>query len=84
MEEGEIDRITEAFTAFSAALDIVRGIDAWRTDDMLKQTLRDIMARLDSDQKLARLLGDLTRQRLDRLAGTTAAATAPVTYGRRR
>lgn len=83
MEAGDADLIKEAMIAFGAALDIVRGIGAWHADDALKGDLRDIMAHLESDQTLARLLSDMTRQRLDALAGTTPGATAPVTYGRR-
>ncbi|HEX7822564.1 MAG TPA: hypothetical protein VF463_18320 [Sphingobium sp.] len=83
MEAGDPDRMTEAMTVFSAALDIVRGVGAWRADPILKARLRAIMTRLESDQHLSRLLGDHVRQRLSLLAGTTSDATAPVTYGRK-
>ncbi len=83
MEAGDADTINHAMTGFSAALDTVRGIGAWHADPVLKTQLRTILGRLDSDQHLSRLLGDLVRQRLSLLAGSTADATAPVTYGRR-
>ncbi|MFT3965857.1 MAG: hypothetical protein QM690_08255 [Sphingobium sp.] len=83
MEDGDPRKIEEALTAFIAALETVRGIGAWRPGDSLKNTLRDLRTRLDSDQRLARLLTDLTQQKLDLLAGTTPQAIAPTTYKRR-
>ncbi|MCE7797352.1 hypothetical protein LWE61_12380 [Sphingobium sufflavum] len=83
MEGGDPDRLTEATTAFGAALDSLRGIDAWRADPALKDRLRGIMARLESDRHLSRLLGDIVRQRLDLLAGATADVTGHITYGRK-
>lgn len=83
MEAGDPQPLTDAMEIFAAALENVRGIGAWRADPVLKQRLRIILQRLESDQNLSRLLGDLVRQRLALLAGTTADATASVTYGRR-
>lgn len=83
MESGDPDPMNTAITAFAAALESVRGIGAWRADPVLKERLRAILARLQSDRHLARLLGDLVGQHLSLLAGTTSDATAPVTYGRK-
>lgn len=83
MQGGDPEKILDAFTTFVTALETVRGIGAWRSDPALKDRLQVLQARLESDQTLARLLGDLTRQRLDLLANTSAAATVRVTYGRR-
>lgn len=82
MEDGDPDSMTEAMTAFAAALEPLRGIGAWHTDPALKTRLRAIMTRLESDRHLSFLLGDLVRQRLSLLAGSTLDATAPITYGR--
>ncbi len=81
MEAGDPDSMNDALTGFSAALDTVRGVGAWRADPVLKARLRAIVTRLESDQHLSRLMGDLVRQHLSLLAGTTADAS--VTYGRR-
>jgi len=83
MQGGDPEKILDAFTDFVTALETVRGIGAWRAEPALKERLQDLQTRLESDQTLARLLGDLTRQRLDLLANTSAAATVRVTYGRR-
>ena len=83
MHGGDPETILEALSAFVAALETVRGIGAWRPDPALKARLADLQVRLESDHTLSRLLGDLTRQRLDLLAGTSAADTVRVTYGRR-
>lgn len=83
MQGGDPENIMDALTAFAAALDAVRGLGALRPDPALKARISDLKARLESDHTLSLLLGDLTRQRLDVLAGTTPGATARVTYGRR-
>jgi hypothetical protein len=83
MEDGDPSAINSATEAFAAALDTVRGVDAWHTDLALKDRLRGIIARLDSDQHLSRFLGDQIRQRLSLFAGVTSDATAPLTSGRK-
>lgn len=83
MEGGDPETIMEALTAFAAALDAVRGTGAWRADEGLRQRIADLKTRIESDHLLSKLLGDLTRQRLDLLAGNTIGATARVTYSRR-
>jgi hypothetical protein len=83
MEGGAYDRITDALNAFAPALDAVRGIGAWHTRDDLKERVRALRARLENHHMLARLLGDLTTQRLDLLAGAAASPDAPLVYGRR-
>lgn len=83
MEAGDTDKIESAMSGFGAAVGALRAIGAWRTDPEIKEQLRRIMARLESHHILSRLLGDLTRQRLDLLAvRTTATAIAPATYRR--
>jgi hypothetical protein len=83
MEGGDTDRITHALNAFVPALETVRGIGAWHARDELKADVRALRARLESHHMLARLLGDLTTQRLDLLAGAAASPDAPLVYGRR-
>ncbi|MET0238633.1 MAG: hypothetical protein ABW184_01940 [Sphingobium sp.] len=84
MEHGDADRIAGATQAFGAALETLRSVGAWRANPALREKVRGLMARLASDKTLALLMGDMTRQQLDVLAGATPAATAPVTYGRGR
>lgn len=83
MQDGETRAIEDALAAFMAALEAVRGLGAWHADPALKQKLQDLRAHMVSDQKLARLLADLSQQKLDLLAGTTPQAIAPTTYTRR-
>jgi hypothetical protein len=83
MEASDADRINDAIAAFVPALEAVRAIGALHVTDETKQQIKVLRARLESDHMLARLLGDLTAQQLDLLAGTTPVAAAGRTYGRR-
>lgn len=83
MESGDADGITSALNAFVPALDSVRATGAWHASDDLKDRIRSLRTRLESHHMLARLLGDLTTQRLDLLAGASASPDAALVYGRR-
>jgi hypothetical protein len=83
MESGESDRITDAVTAFAPALEAVRGIGVWHVNDQFKARIAALRTRFESHHMLARLLGDLTTQRLDLLAGAAASPAAPLVYRRR-
>lgn len=83
MEGNDADSINSAVNAFVPALQAVRAIGAWHASDDLKNRVRSLRARLESHHMLARLLGDLTTQRLDLLAGASASPDAPLVYGRR-
>jgi hypothetical protein len=84
LEGGEADSINGAMAGFVAGLQGLQAVGAWRTSPDLKQKLAALLARLESDHRLARLLGDLTGQHLAPLAGTTPGAMAPTTYSRHR
>lgn len=84
MESGQADALGQALATFIPALEAVRATGAWRADSALKTRVRALRARLDSDRMLARLLGDLTAQRLDLLAGASTRPVAPLVYGRTR
>lgn len=82
MEGSDPDTIDKAMSAFAAALETLRGVGAWHADPALKERLRLILTRLESDKRLALLLGDLVRQRLASLSGTMPDSTGSMTYGR--
>ncbi|HTH26838.1 MAG TPA: hypothetical protein VL918_00015 [Sphingobium sp.] len=83
MEMGDADRIASALNAFVPAIEAVRGIGAVRASDALKDSVRALRTRLASHHMLARLLGDLTTQRLDLVAGAAASPDKPLVYRRR-
>lgn len=83
MESGDTGRIGDAVTAFGAALETVRGIGVWHVNDQFKARIAALRSRFESHHMLARLLGDLTTQRLDLLAGASASPAAALVYGRR-
>jgi hypothetical protein len=82
MESSDADRIRVALERFIPALEAVQAVGAWHATDETRTLLKDLRARLDSDQQLARLLGDLTQQQLDRVA-IAAPDKARHVYGRR-
>lgn len=83
MQDGDARKIEDALVAFTAALEAVRGVGAWHATPETKDRIRAIIARINSDQKLARLLADIAQQKLDFLAGATPQAIAPNTYSRK-
>ena len=82
MESGDTGRITDAVTAFGPALETVRGISVWHVNDQFKARIAALRTRFESHHMLARLLGDLTTQRLDLLAGAAASPATALVYGR--
>lgn len=83
MESGDADRMNGAIHTLSGAVAQVQGKGGWHSDPQTKSRLRSLLARLDSDQMLARLLGDLTGRQLGLLAERSS-LTAPATYARPR
>lgn len=82
MESGDTDRVNEAVSSFVPALEAVRAIGVWHVNDGLKDRMRALRKRFESHHMLARLLGDLTTQRLDLLARASASPNVRLTYGR--
>lgn len=82
MESGDTGRISDAVAALGPALETVRGIGVWHVNDQFKAGIAALRTRFESHHMLARLLGDLTTQRLDLLAGASASPAAALVYGR--
>lgn len=81
MEEGDTGTITKRLGSVAEAVDAVRAFGAWRSDPEFKDRVADILAHLESDHMLARMLGDMTSQRLSSIA-CAAPSTAPLVYRR--
>ena len=78
MEASDVTQIESEIETFRRALTQVQDMGAWRADPILKKRVEDLLPQLDSSRMLARLLGDLTGQRIAKVSAQNGDVPHPL------